>query len=122
MQTNGEGAGAKGFGLYFQRGCTYTDVTVRNTAGSGFGNDAHQNTWYVRCLAEGNGRIGTVSSPGHSGFGFGTGGWDKEDVYLIHCVSRGNKRHGLFFEWQPNVDDSNPRQPLGSQPLGGTFT
>lgn len=122
MQTNGDGAGAKGFGMYFQQGCTYTDVRVRNTAGSGFGNDAHQDCWYTRCIAEGNGRIGTTSSPGHSGFGFGTGGWEVENLYLVHCVARANMRHGAFFEFQPSDSTDPNRQVKGVQVIGGLYT
>lgn len=116
MQTNGAGAGSKGFGLYFMRRCTFLDVEVRNTAGSGFGNDHHQDCYYERCRAISNGRIGTTSSPGHSGFGFGTGGWAKEHVFLIDCVAEGNMRHGCFLEWQPIPDTATATNRWQSQP------
>lgn len=121
MQTNGDGAGAKGFAHYFQRGCSFTNVEVRNTAGSGFGNDSQADTWYVQCIADNCGRIGTVSSPGHSGFGFGMGGWMVDNVYLIDCISRNNKRHGAFFEFQPGTAVSPTAQPSGAQIIGGRF-
>lgn len=122
MQTNGVGAGSKGFGMYYMRGCTWTDVVVKNTAGSGFGNDYHQDCYYVRCFAENNGRIGTTASPGHSGFGFGTGGWLCENVYLIDCIARGNMRHGLFTEWQPIANPGlGVVQSAGVQVIGGRY-
>jgi hypothetical protein len=122
MQTNGDGAGSKGTGLYYMQDCVFDRVTVRNTAGSGFGNDFHRDCYYLQCKAENNGRIGTVSSPGHSGFGFGTGGWEHEHVFVVECVSMDNMRHGLFMEWQPDITPDNEWQSTpGLTVIGGRF-
>lgn len=120
MQTNGDGAGAKGFNLSYIVGGTFTDVIVRNTAGSGFGNDVQVDTHYTRCHAINCGRIGDKSSPGHSGFGFGSGAYATENVYLVDCIARDNMRHGLFFEDQPLAGVEGPLA-AGVQVIGGRY-
>jgi len=91
---------AKGIFITFMKRAMFHHIWCHDTGASGLGCDFLVDTAFVDSIVENAGRNGTTSSPGCSGFGIGTGNYDVENVSLINCVGRGNKRYGAFFEKQ----------------------
>jgi hypothetical protein len=90
----------KGFFMLYCLRHYYRRVYVHDTGATGFGSDFMVDSVYEDCIADGCGRTGTISTAGCSGFGIGTGKYAVENVSLINCVARNNKRFGAFFEMQ----------------------
>lgn len=98
----------KGIFVQHMKRSTYESVIVRNTWATGFGVDHLEDTTFINCTADGNGRgIKALGSPpatssGHSGFGIGTGGSALEAVSIINCIAKNNGLYGIFTEKQSN--------------------
>ena len=90
----------KGFMISLCRNCSWDTMIVRNTDGTGFGMDNVINGSITNSIAINCGKNATVSSPGGSGFGIGTGYSNEESMYISNCRSIGNTKYGFFFENQ----------------------
>lgn len=79
------------------------DLIIKNTVATGFGCDTFQyglvqNVTAINC---GRGSTGPTT-PGSSGLGIGTGGWEigAEPLIIDSCVAIGCGQYGIFFETQ----------------------
>lgn len=90
----------KGFMINLCKNCFWTNITVKNTDGTGFGMDNIINGKILNSTAINCGKNATESSEGASGFGIGTGYSNEESVIIENCKSIGNKKYGYFFEHQ----------------------
>lgn len=109
----------KGFFFIYCLRLTYTRVKVQNTGATGFGNDYMVDCLYDSCIADDCGTSGTIETAGCSGFGIGTGKYEKENTRLVNCTATGNKRYGAFFEKQESGVGNYFSQ--GCEISGGTF-
>lgn len=93
---------AKGKGFYFClfRDCSWDNVTVMNTDGTGFGMDCPLNSSITNCTAIGCGKQASIQNVGASGFGIGIGFSKKESLTIENCTAIGNRKFGIFFEHQ----------------------
>lgn len=104
---------AKGKGFFFSlcKDSTWSNVSVKNTEGTGFGMDLLVNVDITDCYAEGCGKVGkgTDFKPGvgGSGFGIGTGVSEKESVTITNCTAKDNARFGFFFEHQSRFSNTD---------------
>ncbi len=109
----------KGFMINLFKDCDYDNVVVRNTDGTGFGMDCPINCTITNCEAYNNGKLGSLTSLGASGFGIGTGYVDGESILIENCYAEGNKKFGVFFEHQarfqaPTYPDRYPAETAES--------
>ena len=95
----------KGFMINLFKNCSWDNITVKNTSGTGFGIDCPINSSITNCTAEGCGKDGDENSYGASGFGIGTGFSEDESIYIYNCISNNNKKFGFFFEHQGKFND-----------------
>lgn len=93
---------AKGKGFYFClfRDCSWDNVTVMNTDGTGFGMDCPINSSITNCTAIACGKQASIQNVGASGFGIGIGFSEKESMTIENCTAIGNRKFGIFFEHQ----------------------
>lgn len=93
---------ARGKGFYFClfKDCSWDNVTVMNTDGTGFGVDCPINSKITNCTAIGCGKQASIYSVGASGFGIGFGYSADESMSIENCTSIGNRKFGVFFEHQ----------------------
>lgn len=98
---------AKGKGFYFClfRDCSWDNVTVMNTDGTGFGMDCPINSKITNCTAIACGKQASIESSGASGFGIGFGYSDDESMIIENCISLSNRKFGFFFEHQARFTD-----------------
>ena len=96
----GYNASGKGFFFKLFEDCDWSNVTVRNTDGTGFGMDFPINCTVVGCVAENCGKNASRQDVGASGFGIGTGFSASESILIQNCISTGNTKYGFFFEHQ----------------------
>ena len=90
----------KGFMLNLCRDCTWEEVEVYHTDGTGFGMDCTVRCRIDHCYAEGCGKGATENDGGASGFGIGYGFSEEESMTIRDCTSIGNTKFGFFFEHQ----------------------
>lgn len=90
----------KGFMINFFKNCTWDNVVVRNTDGTGFGVDIPINGLIKNSLAENCGKGSSNDGEGASGFGIGTGYSSQESMVIENSVSKRNKKFGFFYEHQ----------------------
>ncbi len=95
----------KGFMINLCKNCTWDNMIVRNTDGTGFGMDNLINGKITNSTAENCGKLAPIDSGGGAGFGIGTGYSDDEYVIIENCKAIGNKRFGFFFEHQGYFTD-----------------
>ncbi|WP_194385201.1 right-handed parallel beta-helix repeat-containing protein [Microbacterium luteum] len=95
----------KGFSLRYLQRALFERVTVRESWGTGFGNDFSQDVTYVDCIAIGCGRGGTYRWGAGAGFGIGVGMFPNESSTFINCWSLDNHSSGFFFERLANMLD-----------------
>lgn len=101
-QTVGGGSytsGIKGIYITYLQRCTFRDIHVKNTGATGIGNDFHRDCFYINCLVENGGRLGSSSAAGAAGMGIGVSDWCT-GAKFVGCVTRSNMRAGIFFETQ----------------------
>ena len=93
---------AKGKGFYFClfKDCSWDNVTVMNTDGTGFGMDCPINSSITNCTAIGCGKQADRRMVGASGFGIGFGYSEEESMTIENCTAVGNRKFGIFFEHQ----------------------
>lgn len=93
---------ARGKGFYFClfKDCSWDNVTIMNTDGTGFGVDCPINSKITNCTAIGCGKQASIYSVGASGFGIGFGYSAEESMTIENCTSIGNRKFGVFFEHQ----------------------
>lgn len=98
---------AKGKGFYFClfRDCSWDNVTVMNTDGTGFGMDCPVNSKVTNCKAVACGKQANTDSVGASGFGIGFGYSNDESLVIENCESLSNRKFGIFFEHQGRFTD-----------------
>lgn len=110
QNVDGYTTNVKGIFIQHMKRSTYESVIVRNTWATGFGVDHLEDTVFINCVADGNGRGLAVhksdphTSSGHSGFGIGSGGSQLEAVSIINCIAKNNGLYGIFTEKQKNQD------------------
>lgn len=90
----------KGFMFNLFKNCTWKDVTVMNTDGTGFGVDCPIGGTMENCVAINCGKAATTTNTGASGFGIGFGYSNDESFTIKNCSSYDNKKFGFFFEHQ----------------------
>lgn len=100
VRGNEYNSSGKGFMINLCRNCTWNNIVVKNTDGTGFGMDNLINGKITNCTAINNGKNADTSSEGASGFGIGIGYSEEESVYIDNCKSIGNTKFGFFFEHQ----------------------
>jgi hypothetical protein len=99
-QSGTYGTGIKGFYITYLKRCTFERIYIKNTGATGFGCDFLKDCRVVDVIAENCGRLGTSASTGAAGIGIGTSSsWDGGTIFE-RCITRNNKRAGLFFESQ----------------------
>lgn len=106
----------KGKGFYFClfRDCSWDNVTVMNTDGTGFGVDCPINSKITNCTAIACGKQASIESAGASGFGIGFGYSDDESMVIENCLSLSNRKFGFFFEHQGRfTNDFQATKSLG---------
>lgn len=94
----------KGFMINLYKNCSWDNILVKNTDGTGFGMDCPINSTIKNCVAMNCGKAAKSTSPGASGFGIGTGYSNNESIQISNCISLGNKKFGIFFEHQGRFD------------------
>lgn len=102
---------SKGFYMRYLEKCTFRNVTVKNTIGTGFGNDYLKEVLFYNCTAINCGRLWdgvTGGILGQSGFGIGTGALQDEDFIIDSCFAFDNGNFGMFVERQPSSPFLNP--------------
>lgn len=95
--------GGKGFMYNLFDSCTWHNITVRNTDGTGIGVDApigKSGIYNSRAIGNGKGVKGKQDEGGGSGFGIGTGYIDSENFEIVNSVAEGNGLFGFFYEHQ----------------------
>ncbi|MBQ4030246.1 MAG: bacterial Ig-like domain-containing protein [Bacilli bacterium] len=97
----------KGFMFNVFENCDWKNVVVQYTDATGFGVDCPINATMKNCTAIGNGKGGTNSSEGASGFGIGTGYRNDEYIVIEDSVALNNMKFGFFFEDQHRWSDNN---------------
>lgn len=98
----------KGVYITYLLRCVFEHLYIHDTGASGLGIDYLYDCVIDDVVAERCGRLGTSSSSGCAGIGIGTNSWGgKLDVR--NCLTRDNKRDGLFFETQSGGLASNVR-------------
>ncbi len=90
----------KGFMINLFKDCSWNNIIVKNTDGTGFGMDCPINSTITNCKAIGCGKLADSNSIGASGFGIGTGYSEEESIYINDCQAIGNRKFGFFFEHQ----------------------
>ncbi len=90
----------KGFMINLCKNCTWDNMVVKNTDGTGFGMDNLIDSKITNSTAINCGKLATTTSYGASGFGIGTGYSNEESVLIENCTAIGNKKYGFFFEHQ----------------------
>ena len=90
----------KGFMLNLCRDCTWEDIQIYHTDGTGFGMDCTVRCRIDHCYAEGCGKGATENDGGASGFGIGYGFSEEESMIIHDCTSIDNTKFGFFFEHQ----------------------
>ena len=90
----------KGFMINLFKNCTWDNILVQNTDGTGFGIDCPINSAITNCIARNCGKTATENNVGASGFGIGTGYSNDEEIYIYNCEAYNNKKYGFFFEHQ----------------------
>lgn len=81
----------------------FRNLHIYDTASTGLGCDFMLEAVFDRVIVERCGRTQTVDSPGSSGIGIGTGAWENETYLITNCITRNNKRNGIFVEKQSFV-------------------
>jgi hypothetical protein len=89
----------KGMYLTTLKRVTFQHLLIRHTGASGLGCDFLYDTLIDDVIVEDAGRLGTISSPGCAGIGIGTNTYGGS-LTVRSCVTRSNKRCGIFFESQ----------------------
>lgn len=106
----------KGFMINLFQDCTWDNVDVMNTDGSGFGIDCPKGDSYLKgCTASGCGKAAEHKYGGGSGFGIGTGYSNDESLLIEDCRAYNNGKFGFFFEHQARF------QGLGSSSCDESF-
>lgn len=100
----------KGFMINLYKNCSWDNILVKNTDGTGFGMDCPINSTIKNCVAMNCGKAAKSTSPGASGFGIGTGYSNNESIQISNCISLGNKKFGFFFEHQGRFDSVSNRK------------
>lgn len=82
--------------IYGFKNCTWSNVVVKNTDGTGFGMDEPINCKLENCYAYGCGKVVSRMSQdskkyGASGFGIGIGFSEDESMEIVNCVAIGNE-------------------------------
>lgn len=90
----------KGFMINLFKNCSWDNIVVKNTDGTGFGIDCPINSSITNCTAINCGKGATKDGTGASGFGIGTGYSNDESIYIYNCTAYNNKKYGFFFEHQ----------------------
>lgn len=90
----------KGFMINLFKDCTWENITVKNTEGTGFGVDCPIGGSMENCIAINCGKAASSTSPGASGFGIGFGYSEEEYFTISNCKSIDNGVFGFFFEHQ----------------------
>lgn len=93
-------ARGKGFYILLLRDCSWNNITVMNTDGTGFGMDCPINCTVTNSTAVGCGKQALISEVGASGFGIGFGYSEDENITISNCLAVGNRKFGIFFENQ----------------------
>ncbi|MBO7132002.1 S-layer homology domain-containing protein [Candidatus Saccharibacteria bacterium] len=95
--------GGKGFMYNLFDSCTWHNITVKNTDGTGIGVDApigKSGVYHSRAIGNGKGVKGKQDEGGGSGFGIGTGFRNSESFEIVDSVAEGNGLFGFFYEHQ----------------------
>lgn len=100
VRGNNYNTSGKGFMINLCKNCTWDNITVKNTDGTGFGMDNVINGKITNSTAINCGKNATKTSEGASGFGIGTGYSNEESMIIENCKSIGNTKYGFFFEHQ----------------------
>ena len=90
----------KGFMLNLCQDCTWENIQIYRTDGTGFGMDCTIRCRIANCYAEGCGKGASDQSGGGSGFGIGYGASDEESMEITSCEAVANRKFGFFFENQ----------------------
>lgn len=99
----------KGFMINLFKNCSWDNIVVKNTDGTGFGIDCPINSSITNCTAINCGKGATKDGTGASGFGIGTGYSNDESIYIYNCTAYNNKKYGFFFEHQSRFQTQNSK-------------
>lgn len=118
LDPNNYNAHGKGFMIFGFKNCTWSNVVVKNTDGTGFGIDEPINCKIENCYAYGCGKVVNRMSKdrkkyGASGFGIGIGFSDDESMEIVNCVAIGNGQFGFFFEHQSRFESKYAAKKAG---------
>lgn len=105
--TTGSGSaavGTKGIFLTYMERCTFRDLLIQNTIGTGLGVDFLRDCLIDNVHAINCGRLWTSGGLGQAGIGIGTGGMPEESMVIRHCVARECGHFGIFVEIQDFSD------------------
>ncbi len=100
VRGNNYNTSGKGFMINLCKNCSWDNITVKNTDGTGFGMDNVINGKITNSTAINCGKNATTNSEGASGFGIGTGYSNEESMIIENCIAIGNTKYGFFFEHQ----------------------
>jgi hypothetical protein len=94
----------KGFYIVYAERITWERLRIINTGGTGLGSDFLPDCVIDTVIAENCGRLNTDGTAGGcAGIGIGTGQWSYEPLIVRNCITRNNKKAGLFFETQSGL-------------------
>lgn len=112
------GTASKAFFVQNMLRARWTNVRATQWPATGFGCDFLQDSVFVGCVADNNGRLLNVDDAGASGFGIGTGSYAVESVAVIGCRAYSNKNFGIFFEQQNTANGGSPFFSKGCRVVG----